>query len=212
MLSPPARAGDPSRGASRHHRLHLIGLRRAGGPVHRWRGVSRGVDFAAPQGTGIRAVAAGVVTWAGPRGAFGNMIRDQSRQRLRDAIRHTYKVLVHVGETVQRGDVIGLVGSTGRSTGPHVHFEVLKDGRQVNPARFIALRAGTTGLGRRPRAQPPRTKIATSRALVAAGTVQGLAQPESKLCSGPGPLPGPRDEPQLEGWLRKSPGAISANR
>jgi murein DD-endopeptidase MepM/ murein hydrolase activator NlpD len=109
-----------------------------------------GIDFAAPQGTGIRAVAAGVVTWAGPRGAFGNMIQIDHGNGYATRYGHTYKVLVHVGETVQRGDVIGLVGSTGRSTGPHVHFEVLKDGHEVNPARFIALRAGTTGLGKAP--------------------------------------------------------------
>jgi murein DD-endopeptidase MepM/ murein hydrolase activator NlpD len=104
-----------------------------------------GIDFAAPQGTGIRAVAAGVVTWAGPRGAFGNMIQIDHGNGYATRYGHAFKVLVHVGETVQRGDVIGLVGTTGRSTGPHVHFEVLQNGREVNPARFIALRAGSMG-------------------------------------------------------------------
>jgi murein DD-endopeptidase MepM/ murein hydrolase activator NlpD len=103
-----------------------------------------GIDFAAPQGTGIRAVAAGVVTWAGPRGAFGNMVQIDHGNGYATRYGHAFKVLVHVGETVQRGDVIGLVGTTGRSTGPHVHFEVLKDGREVNPAKFVALRAGAT--------------------------------------------------------------------
>ena len=103
-----------------------------------------GIDFAAPQGTAIRAVAAGVVTWAGPRGGFGNMVQIDHGNGYATRYGHAYRVLVHVGETVQRGDVIGLVGSTGRSTGPHVHFEVLKDGREVNPAGFVALRAGST--------------------------------------------------------------------
>jgi len=103
-----------------------------------------GIDFAAPQGTPIHAVAAGIVTWAGPRGGFGNMVQIDHGNGYATRYGHAYKVLVHVGETVQRGDVIGLVGNTGRSTGPHVHFEVLKDGHEVNPARFVALRAGST--------------------------------------------------------------------
>jgi murein DD-endopeptidase MepM/ murein hydrolase activator NlpD len=102
-----------------------------------------GIDFAAPQGTRIRAVAAGIVTWAGPRGGFGNMVQIDHGNGYATRYGHAYQVLVHVGETVQRGDVIGLVGNTGRSTGPHVHFEVLKNGREVDPARFVALRAGS---------------------------------------------------------------------
>jgi murein DD-endopeptidase MepM/ murein hydrolase activator NlpD len=109
-----------------------------------------GIDFAAPQGTGIRAVAAGIVTWAGPRGGFGNMVQIDHGNGYATRYGHAYKVLVHVGQTVQRGDVIGLVGTTGRSTGPHVHFEVLKDGREVNPARFIALRGGSSGADMKP--------------------------------------------------------------
>lgn len=103
-----------------------------------------GIDFAAPQGTRIHAVAAGIVTWAGPRGGYGNMVQIDHGNGYATRYGHAFKVLVRVGETVQRGDVVALVGDTGRSTGPHVHFEVLKNGHEVNPARFIALRAGST--------------------------------------------------------------------
>ena len=102
-----------------------------------------GIDFAAPQGTPIHSVAAGIVTWAGPRGGYGNMVQVDHGNGYATRYGHAYKVLVHVGQTVQRGDVLALVGDTGRSTGPHVHFEVLKNGHEVNPARFIALRAGS---------------------------------------------------------------------
>jgi murein DD-endopeptidase MepM/ murein hydrolase activator NlpD len=103
-----------------------------------------GIDFAAPEGTPIHAVAAGIVTWAGSRGGFGNMVQIDHGNGYATRYAHAYRVLVHVGETVQRGDVIGLVGNTGRSTGAHVHFEVLQNGHEVNPARFVALRAGST--------------------------------------------------------------------
>ncbi|MFI4884027.1 MAG: M23 family metallopeptidase [Steroidobacterales bacterium] len=103
-----------------------------------------GIDFAAPEGTRIRAVAAGIVTWAGPRGGYGNMVQIDHGNGYATRYGHAYKVLVHVGETVNRGDVLALVGDTGRSTGPHVHFEVLKNGHEVNPARFVALRATST--------------------------------------------------------------------
>ena len=103
-----------------------------------------GIDFAASEGTQIRAVAAGIVTWAGPRGGYGNMVQVDHGNGYATRYGHAYKVLVHVGETVNRGDVLALVGDTGRSTGPHVHFEVLKNGHEVNPARFVALRAGAT--------------------------------------------------------------------
>jgi len=100
-----------------------------------------GIDFAAPQGTPIRAVAAGIVTFAGPRGGYGDMVQIDHGNGYSTRYGHAQKVLVHVGETVQRGDEVALLGSTGRSTGPHVHFEVLKNGHEVNPARFVALRA-----------------------------------------------------------------------
>ncbi|HVC30602.1 MAG TPA: M23 family metallopeptidase [Steroidobacteraceae bacterium] len=103
-----------------------------------------GIDFAAPMGTPIHAVAAGIVTWAGPRGGYGNMVQIDHGNGYSTRYGHSSKILVHVGETVQRGDVVALVGDTGRSTGPHVHFEVLRNGREVNPAHFVALRAAST--------------------------------------------------------------------
>jgi murein DD-endopeptidase MepM/ murein hydrolase activator NlpD len=103
-----------------------------------------GIDFAAPMGTPIHAVAAGIVTWAGPRGGYGNMVQIDHGNGFSTRYGHASKILVHVGETVQRGDVIALVGSTGWSTGPHVHFEVLRNGVEINPARFVALHAAST--------------------------------------------------------------------
>ncbi|HEY1891640.1 MAG TPA: M23 family metallopeptidase [Steroidobacteraceae bacterium] len=125
-----------------------------------------GIDFAAPEGTGIRAVAAGVVTWAGPRGGYGNMVQIDHGNGYATRYGHAYRVVVHVGETVQRGDVVALVGDTGRSTGPHVHFEVLKNGHEVNPARFVALRAGSTAFP-----GPESVHVAAGKALPSATAV-----------------------------------------
>lgn len=102
-----------------------------------------GMDFAAPRGTPIHAVAAGVVIWAGPNDGFGNMVQIDDGYGFATLYAHAEKILVHVGETVNRGDVIALVGSTGYSTGPHVHFEVLKYGHPINPAAFIGRHATT---------------------------------------------------------------------
>jgi murein DD-endopeptidase MepM/ murein hydrolase activator NlpD len=109
-----------------------------------------GIDFAAPMGTPIHAVAAGIVTWAGPRGGYGNMVQIDHGNGFSTRYGHASKILVHVGETVQRGDVIALVGSTGWSTGPHVHFEVLRNGLEINPARFVALHAASTAFAAAP--------------------------------------------------------------
>lgn len=100
-----------------------------------------GVDFAAPQGTTVMSVATGVVTWAGPHPAYGNLVEVNHGNGYATRYGHNQKVLVRVGDTVRKGQTLALSGSTGRSTGPHVHFEVLRDGSVVNPASFIA-RAG----------------------------------------------------------------------
>jgi murein DD-endopeptidase MepM/ murein hydrolase activator NlpD len=96
-----------------------------------------GIDFAGPEGEPVKAVAAGVVTWAGPRSGYGNMVEIDHGNGYSTLYGHSEKILVHVGEVVKKGQEIALLGSTGRSTGPHVHFEVLYNGKPVNPAKFV---------------------------------------------------------------------------
>ncbi|HVC01065.1 MAG TPA: M23 family metallopeptidase [Steroidobacteraceae bacterium] len=96
-----------------------------------------GLDIAAPAGTPVDAVAAGLVTWAGPRSGYGNMVEINHGNGLATMYCHNEKLLVKVGDLVRKGQEISLVGSTGRSTGPHLHFEVLKNGTAVNPLPFV---------------------------------------------------------------------------
>ncbi len=96
----------------------------------------KGVDFAGVEGAPVIAVAAGVVTWAGARDGYGTLVEINHGNGFVTRYAHNERVLVKVGETVTRGQTIALMGSTGRSTGPHVHFEVLRNGRQVNPLSF----------------------------------------------------------------------------
>ena len=97
----------------------------------------KGVDFAGNLGSGVVAVAAGIVTWAGERSGYGKLIEINHGDGYVTRYAHNQRALVSVGETVKRGEPIALMGSTGHSTGPHVHFEVLHNGRQVDPLSFI---------------------------------------------------------------------------
>ncbi len=97
-----------------------------------------GVDFAAPKGTDVYAVAGGVVVFSGRRGAYGNMVEINHGNGYSTRYAHATQNLVELGDAVRKGDVIATVGATGRATGPHVHLEVLKDGKHVNPARYVA--------------------------------------------------------------------------
>lgn len=97
----------------------------------------KGVDFAGTAGSKVIAVAAGVVTWAGERAGFGKLVEINHGDGYVTRYGHNERMLVSVGQTVKRGEPIALMGSTGRSTGPHVHFEVLRNGRQVDPLSFI---------------------------------------------------------------------------
>ncbi|MBK7250606.1 MAG: M23 family metallopeptidase [Gammaproteobacteria bacterium] len=97
----------------------------------------RGVDFAGQVGSQVIAVATGIVTWAGWRAGYGELIEIAHGNGYVTRYGHNQKNLVTVGQTVTRGEPIAVIGSTGRSTGPHVHFEVLREGRQVDPLSFI---------------------------------------------------------------------------
>lgn len=98
-----------------------------------------GIDFAGPEGSGIYATASGVVTWAGPRPGYGNMVEINHGNGLYTHYAHCSSVTVHLGDIVSTGQLVAHLGSTGRSTGPHLHYEVLENGVPVNPATFLAL-------------------------------------------------------------------------
>jgi murein DD-endopeptidase MepM/ murein hydrolase activator NlpD len=96
-----------------------------------------GVDFAGKDGSEIISVAAGVVTWAAKRYGYGQLVEINHGNGYSTRYAHCKEIKVKVGDVVDKNQVVALMGSTGRSTGPHVHFEVLKNNRQVDPARFI---------------------------------------------------------------------------
>ena len=99
-----------------------------------------GVDFAGKENSDVVAVAGGVVTHAGKRYGYGLMVEITHGDGYVTRYGHHSEVLVAVGDVVKPRQVIGKMGSSGRSTGPHVHFEVLKNGRHVDPTRYVARR------------------------------------------------------------------------
>jgi murein DD-endopeptidase MepM/ murein hydrolase activator NlpD len=96
-----------------------------------------GVDFAGEAGDRVVSVATGVVTWSGERVGYGNLVEIDHGNGYLTRYGHNSKLLVKVGDTVQKGQSLALIGSTGHSTGPHLHFEVLRDGNPVDPMSFI---------------------------------------------------------------------------
>ncbi len=96
-----------------------------------------GVDFAGRADSEVIAVASGVVTFAGERSGYGRLVEISHGQGLLTRYGHHATLKVESGQIVKRGDVIGTMGSSGRSTGPHVHFEVEHAGRPVNPAKYL---------------------------------------------------------------------------
>tara|TARA_Y100001934_G_scaffold1300_1_gene1902 strand:- start:244040 stop:245320 length:1281 start_codon:yes stop_codon:yes gene_type:complete len=107
-------------------------------PILGYTKMHRGIDFAAPRGTPIYAAGNGVVTYAGRKGAYGKYIRIRHNGRYATAYAHLrgFKRGIRRGRRVTQGQVIGYVGSTGRSTGPHLHYEILVNGRQINPLKL----------------------------------------------------------------------------
>jgi murein DD-endopeptidase MepM/ murein hydrolase activator NlpD len=110
-----------------------FGMRRH--PILGFSKMHAGMDFAAPTGTPIYAAGNGVVEEIGQKNGFGNYIRIKHNQQIATAYAHLSKFGgdMRRGGRVQQGDIIGYVGTTGRSTGPHLHYEVLRGGRQINP-------------------------------------------------------------------------------
>ena len=106
-------------------------------PFHGKQQWHSGVDFAGREGSDIIAVAAGVVTWSGTQSGYGKMVEINHSDGYVTRYAHNKENLAKLGAIVKRGDVIAKMGSTGRSTGPHVHFEVYKNGRTVDPSAYI---------------------------------------------------------------------------
>jgi murein DD-endopeptidase MepM/ murein hydrolase activator NlpD len=100
----------------------------------------RGLDIVAPAGAIVRAPADGFVTHAAGAGGYGNMVELDHGTPYRTRFAHLESFLVEEGHAVRTGDPIGLVGSSGRAKGVHLHYEVLKDGRQVNPWPYLQRR------------------------------------------------------------------------
>lgn len=96
-----------------------------------------GVDFSAPEGSEIAAVASGLVTWSAEKTGYGNLVEINHGNGFKTRYGHCKKNLVQIGDMVQKGQIIALLGNTGRSSGPHVHFEVYKNNRVIDPASYI---------------------------------------------------------------------------
>ncbi|MBL6664996.1 MAG: M23 family metallopeptidase [Rickettsiales bacterium] len=114
------------------------GMRRH--PVLGYSRMHKGVDFAARRGTPILAAGSGVINYRGRRGGYGNYIRIKHNSQYSTAYAHAsrFSNKFKKGSRVKQGDVIAYVGTTGRSTGPHLHFEVLVNGKQINPSKVKA--------------------------------------------------------------------------
>jgi murein DD-endopeptidase MepM/ murein hydrolase activator NlpD len=136
-------AAPPAAGADRSGMLMPVDGRISSnyGPrVHPITGQSRmhhGIDIAASSGTPIRAALAGTVTYSGPMGGYGNIVIIEHPNGTETRYAHNSRNDVNVGQQVARGEVVGAVGSTGMSTGPHLHFEVRRNGESVDPAPYL---------------------------------------------------------------------------
>lgn len=119
IFSMPTRGKISSRYGMRNGRMH------------------RGLDIAAKTGTAINAADGGKVVYAGYRGAFGNLVEIDHGNGFKTRYAHCSKILVKVGDKVYKGQHIANVGNTGRSTGSHLHFEVLKNGKNYNPSSYL---------------------------------------------------------------------------
>jgi len=106
-------------------------------PIRKHRAHHHGVDLAAPKGAPIRVIASGQVVYADPLGGYGKVVVVRHSSGLTSHYGHCDSLSVSIGQMVKPGDVLGTVGSTGLSTGPHLHFEIRKDGRPQDPEKYL---------------------------------------------------------------------------
>lgn len=110
-------------------------------PFHGRPSMHKGIDFAGKEDGEIIATASGVVSWADDRYGYGQLIEINHGDGLKTRYGHNKDLLVNVGDVVTKGQVIARMGSTGRSTGPHVHYEILLNNKQINPLKFVYRKA-----------------------------------------------------------------------
>jgi len=101
----------------------------------------KGIDFAGKEDGDIIATASGVVSWADDRYGYGLLIEINHGDGLKTRYGHNKQLLVKIGEVVGKGQIIARMGSTGRSTGPHVHYEILRNNKQIDPIKFVYRKA-----------------------------------------------------------------------
>jgi murein DD-endopeptidase MepM/ murein hydrolase activator NlpD len=106
-------------------------------PITGKRAWHNGIDIAGKLGSSVSAIASGVVTYAGEKSGYGKMIEINHGDGVKTRYGHHQALTVTTGDIVRKGQVIGEMGSSGRSTGPHVHYEIYKAGRSVDPSVFI---------------------------------------------------------------------------
>jgi murein DD-endopeptidase MepM/ murein hydrolase activator NlpD len=134
-----------------------------------------GIDFGAAYGSPIYAATDGVVSYAGRHGGHGNYVRIEHGGGLGTGYAHMSRIAASVGQRVRRGQVIGYVGSTGLSTGPHLHYELYRNGQTVNP---LSVKFTTT-------AQLAGAELAAFRAKVAQMKALRIGMPTQMVQSAP---------------------------
>lgn len=105
---------------------------------YRWGRTHTGIDIGVPTGTSVKAAAAGTVTFAGWKGSLGNLVVISHGNGVQTYYGHNSRIVVKAGQKVSQGEVVAKAGSTGRSTGPHVHFEVRVNGSSYNPLGYVS--------------------------------------------------------------------------
>lgn len=110
-------------------------------PFHGRPAMHKGVDFAGKENAPIIATASGIISWSGERYGYGNLIEIDHGDGYKTRYGHNKQLLVELGDVVEKGQIIARMGSTGRSTGPHVHYEILRNNTQINPIKYVYRKA-----------------------------------------------------------------------
>ncbi|MBU2915329.1 M23 family metallopeptidase [Reichenbachiella agariperforans] len=106
-------------------------------PISKTKKPHHGIDFKSPSGTPIKASGDGVILFAEPDGFYGNKVIIQHDKEYQSIYAHLGKIMVETGQTIKKGEIIGTVGNTGRTTAPHLHFEITQNGKHVDPAAYL---------------------------------------------------------------------------